>query len=163
MHRAIFHVQRDLERLVVERQEVAVALCDRGTRDGLACWPGPVEAYWSETGARADEELGRYSAGIQLATPDGDAGYDRVNPLRVESADEARESIALSPWPGTGTLAGSGSRTRDFIEKALRALGIRLAGRRPARRIPSPSLSPSPVVAVVARSTSRESLATRGR
>ena len=38
---AIFHVQCQMERLVVEEGEAAFALCDRGTLDGLAYWPEP--------------------------------------------------------------------------------------------------------------------------
>src|SRR5262245_41814414 len=38
--RAIFHVQRELEQLALEEGRGAVALCDRGTIDGLAYWPG---------------------------------------------------------------------------------------------------------------------------
>ncbi len=37
--RAIYRVQWEVERLVVEEGEVAVALCDRGTVDGGAYWP----------------------------------------------------------------------------------------------------------------------------
>lgn len=42
--RAIFHVQRELEALVHEQSVVAVALCDRGTVDGLAYWPGDADS-----------------------------------------------------------------------------------------------------------------------
>src|ERR1051326_3420967 len=36
VQRGIFHVQREIERLAIEEGNAAVALCDRGTADGLA-------------------------------------------------------------------------------------------------------------------------------
>jgi predicted ATPase len=44
--RAIFHIQRELE-IVGDNHNPAVVLCDRGTIDGLAYWPGPIEDFWS--------------------------------------------------------------------------------------------------------------------
>lgn len=87
--RAIFHVQREMERLVVEERRVAVALCDRGTLDGLAYWPAEEEALWSAVGSTRADELDRYAAVVHLCTPGAEQGYDRSNALRVESADEA--------------------------------------------------------------------------
>ena len=37
---AIFCVQRQLERIHLEEGDAAVVLCDRGTLDGTAYWPG---------------------------------------------------------------------------------------------------------------------------
>ena len=39
--RAIFYVQRELE-LAADAENLAIVLCDRGTVDGTAYWPGPV-------------------------------------------------------------------------------------------------------------------------
>src|SRR3989338_5679779 len=36
--RAIYHIQKELEQLVIEEQESAIILCDRCTIDGLAYW-----------------------------------------------------------------------------------------------------------------------------
>ena len=44
--RAICHVQRELE-VVGDGHNPAVVLCDRGTVDGVAYWPGPPEEFWS--------------------------------------------------------------------------------------------------------------------
>src|SRR5262245_23288186 len=46
--RAIFHTQRELETLAAAGP-ASVLLCDRGTVDGLAYWPGPDE-FWSAVG-----------------------------------------------------------------------------------------------------------------
>lgn len=39
MTRAIYRVHRELETLATGRGEIAIALCDRGTIDGVAYWP----------------------------------------------------------------------------------------------------------------------------
>src|SRR4051812_10765415 len=41
--RAIVQVQRELERYAASRSNIGVVLCDRGTLDGLAYWPGTRE------------------------------------------------------------------------------------------------------------------------
>jgi predicted ATPase len=65
--RAIFHVQRELERQATVGNPVVV-LCDRGTIDGLAYWVGPDD-YWSSLGTTLEEQLARYDAVIHLRTP----------------------------------------------------------------------------------------------
>jgi len=52
-------VQREVERLVAEEQQVAVALCDRGTVDGVAYWPDPPETFWQDVGSELSAELAR--------------------------------------------------------------------------------------------------------
>jgi len=75
-------------------------LCDRGTLDGLAYWPGSAEAYWRELGTTPNQELARYRAVIHLRTPGAAGGYDHRNPLRVESAEEAAriDERILDAW-----------------------------------------------------------------
>ena len=90
VQRAIFHVQEQMEGLVVELGRVAVVLCDRGTLDGLAYWPGTTEEFWAAVGSSRDAQLARYSAVLHLRTPDVAQGYNHDNALRVESAAEAR-------------------------------------------------------------------------
>lgn len=85
--RAIFFIQRELE-AAVATENVSIALCDRGTIDGLAYWPGTDE-LWREVGTTLPDQLARYHAVIHLRTPTLDDGYNHQNPLRVESAVEA--------------------------------------------------------------------------
>lgn len=56
--RAIFFVQRELE-ASYDGGDAAVVLCDRGTIDGIAYWPGPDDLFAS-VGADRAIELGRY-------------------------------------------------------------------------------------------------------
>lgn len=75
--RAIFHVQRELE-VIGDTHNAALVLCDRGTVDGLAYWPGPPEEYWSSLETRQEDELARYDAVIQRHTP-GRRGVSRTS------------------------------------------------------------------------------------
>lgn len=123
--RAIFHVQRELEALVIGERQVAVGLCDRGTVDGAAYWPGPIEAYWEELGLTLERELSRYAAVIHLQTPSTSQGYNHDNLLRVESAAEAQELDRgiMAAWdrhPNRFLV----SSEDDFVRKAARALEI---------------------------------------
>lgn len=56
--RAIYFVQRELE-AAGEAHAPAVLLCDRGTLDGLAYWPGPVDDFWRSTHTTLATELAR--------------------------------------------------------------------------------------------------------
>lgn len=89
--RAIYQIQLELERLAEEENRFALALCDRGTLDGLAYWPDTEELYWRELNTTKEIELARYEAIIHLRTPSLEKGYNFQNPVRVESASLAAE------------------------------------------------------------------------
>jgi predicted ATPase len=121
--RAIFHVQRELE-AALGGAGAAVILCDRGTLDGAAYWPGP-DTLWDAVGTTVDAELGRYAAVIHLRTPGSDGGYDHTNPLRIETAAQAaaidaRIAAAWAHHPRRYEVAP----TTDFLTKAARAVEI---------------------------------------
>ena len=122
--RAIFHVQRELEH-AAESHHPAVVLCDRGTMDGLAYWPGTTDEFWSAVGSTAREQLDRYAAVIHLRTPPPNLGYNHQNPLRTETAADAaaidqRILEAWQPHPRRFVVESS----PDFLDKASRALDI---------------------------------------
>src|SRR5579871_1295030 len=87
--RAIYYVQHELEQMVAEEKTSAVALCDRGSLDGLAYWPGSKDSFFKHLKTSEANELARYHAVIHLRTPSTAIGYDHSNPLRVESQEEA--------------------------------------------------------------------------
>lgn len=123
--RAIFHLQREVERLVVEEGQVAMGLCDRGSIDGLAYWPGSVAEYWRQIGTSLEAELARYRAVIHLTTPPPEHGYNHDNALRIETAREAAaiDDRILEVWsahPRRYVLPS----TPDFLEKALEAIEL---------------------------------------
>ena len=119
--RAIFFVQRELE-ATAEATDVAIVLCDRGTIDGVAYWPGPDD-FWSDVGTTLGEQLRRYDAVIHLRTPPADDGYNHANPLRTESAAQALaiDEFILNAWekhPRRFVVEA----THNFLDKASQAL-----------------------------------------
>ena len=121
--RAIFFIQRELEAAIMA-ENVSIALCDRGTVDGLAYWPGPDD-LWSALGTTLDEQLARYHAVIHLRTPALETGYNHQNPLRVESAVEAAEidariAAAWARHPRRFEVASS----PDFVSKVTRVIEL---------------------------------------
>jgi len=121
--RAIFQVERELERLASEEGKAAVVLCDRGTLDGLAYWPGPPDELFVQVGTTLEAELARYAAVIHLRPPSAGNGYDHANPVRTESAREAaaideRIFRVWSKHPRRHVVESSPT----FIEKVGRAL-----------------------------------------
>lgn len=84
--RAIYHMQTALEDLAALDQPDRVLLCDRGTLDGLAYWPGSEESYFEAIGSTMEKELGRYDwvLHVDVVPP-----YDfQPNTLRTETAEE---------------------------------------------------------------------------
>jgi len=120
--RAIFRVQRELERLVGE-ERAAVALCDRGTVDGYAYWPDEAGAYWESLHTTRPEEIARYDAIIHLRTPSPERGYNHDYHLRTETAAEARaiDDRILAAWEGHPHRLVIDS-TDHFLEKARSAI-----------------------------------------
>jgi predicted ATPase len=118
---AIFHVQRQLEAWATAHDESAIVLCDRGTVDGAAYWPGP-DSLWAAVGTTREQELTRYDAVIHLRTPGADA-YNHGNPLRVESASEAAaiDERILQAWEGHPRRFFVPA-TENFLEKAESAI-----------------------------------------
>lgn len=123
--RAIFQVQRELERVVIEEGNAAIALCDRGTLDGLAYWPETQEGFFQELGINRKQELERYAAVIHLRSPAQNQGYNLSNPVRIESAEEAAKidaRIELA-WRGHSNSSLIESDI-DFMVKAQKAMTI---------------------------------------
>jgi predicted ATPase len=120
--RAIYYVQRELEAAAVEN--AAILLCDRGTVDGAAYWPGPDE-LWTSVGTTLEIELRRYAAVIHLRTPSAQYGYNHTNPLRTESAREAalRDERIFDIWR-THPHRHIVEATPDFLTKAARVLDL---------------------------------------
>lgn len=120
--KAIYAIQRQLEEVVLGERRVVVALCDRGTVDGLAYWPEPSDTFWDAMATIREDELARYHTVIHLRVPDADQGYQN-NPIRIESAKQAaavdsRIAAAWAEHPHRLELeAGT-----DFAVKARSAL-----------------------------------------
>jgi predicted ATPase len=123
--RAIFWVQRELERMALEEHRAALVLCDRGTIDGSAYWPGKPDELFRDVGTTLKAELARYAAVIHLRTPAEHAGYDFSNPVRTETAEQAsviddRIASAWSEHPRRFVVENQ----LEFVEKLARAIAL---------------------------------------
>jgi predicted ATPase len=87
---AIYTVQRSLERAHALQHPGRVQLCDRGTVDGAAYWPGGPDGFFAELGTTRAAELARYDAIIFLHTAAMlPGGYERNLEVRTEDVEEA--------------------------------------------------------------------------
>jgi predicted ATPase len=120
--RTIYWTERELERFAMDEGRASVILCDRGTIDGLAYWPGDPADFWSDIGSSASAELARYETVIHLHTPDGDHGYGNTG-LRIESPSEALaiDARIAEVWTAHPHRVAIDSRP-SFLEKVHAAL-----------------------------------------
>lgn len=123
VQRAIFYVQRELERAVDDDAEPAITLCDRGTLDGIAYWPADVQSFVQSVGTTREEQLARYDAVIHLRTPT--VGFDHSNPLRLENGAQAIELDRKieAAWDGHPRRVFI-EASNDFLEKAMRTMQV---------------------------------------
>lgn len=89
--RAIFHVQREGERLVDDEAYAHSGLCDRGTIDGEAYWPGNPDEYWQSVGTTRAIQLARYSMVVHMRTPTTNGHYNHENNVRIEDIKTAHQ------------------------------------------------------------------------
>jgi thymidylate kinase len=126
--RSIYFLQRELESLITNENPDRLIICDRGSLDGLAYWPGPGPAsdFLTAVSSTAENEVARYDWVIHLDTAPM-SYYDQTNPLRNESFEEAwklNEAIknAWSVHPQCFVITNSESE--HFLEKMQRALFV---------------------------------------
>lgn len=125
LQRAIFYVQCEVQNLIVDEHEWALALCDRGTLDGVAYWPGSAEDFETELKTDPATEYSKYEAVIHLCSPDLPHGYNKINPFRIETVEEAAQIDARiqAVWrkhPNYHQVFSTG----DFLEKVETASNI---------------------------------------
>lgn len=92
VQRAIFHVQRNLEDVQLALYPDRILLCDRGTIDGAAYWPGKQDEFFEMMGTTLERELSRYNAVLFFESAAvGNLGIEGGNPTRTETLQEARD------------------------------------------------------------------------
>jgi predicted ATPase len=122
--RAIYHVQHEIEAVYDDRSDLDALICDRGTIDGVAYWPGARAAFYRQLRTTHDTELARYELVIHLRPPaDGD-GYQRKG-LRIETAAEAARIDARieRAWLGHPRRVFV-DHTHDFAAKVARVIAL---------------------------------------
>ncbi|MCU1326393.1 MAG: hypothetical protein JWN34_1763 [Bryobacterales bacterium] len=122
--RAIFRIQREMEELARANPDAGLVICDRGTIDGLAYWPGRQQGFFGPAGTSLAAELERYAAVVHVETPNHAAQY-QTNNIRHENLQQAREidrriAALWSPHPDRHEV----SSEIDFIDKASAAIEI---------------------------------------
>lgn len=123
--RAIFHVQNEMENLIIGERKWAMGLCDRGTLDGFAYWPTDEKLFWEMSRSSMEQELNKYLAVIHLRSPSDQLGYNHINPLRTETAIEAKQidDRIAQIWSKHPHYEAVES-TVDFMTKANTAMQI---------------------------------------
>ena len=87
---AIFSLQKNLEDIQRAMNPECLILCDRGSLDGLAYWPGSEEEFLNTMNTTVEQELARYDAVIffETAAKSGESIRSN-NPIRNESEQAA--------------------------------------------------------------------------
>ena len=87
---AIYHVQKNLEDVQSANYPHRLLLCDRGTVDGAAYWPGEPDEFFASLGTTFEAELARYDAVLFFETAAvGGMSIEGGNPIRNESIEQA--------------------------------------------------------------------------
>lgn len=88
--RAIFFVQQELEKLIDLEKKGSLVICDRGSLDGVAYWPGSEESFFKSLNTNIEAEIARYDFVLHLDTA-GPEFYEGENSVRTETYSEAME------------------------------------------------------------------------
>jgi thymidylate kinase len=126
IQKAIYHVQANSELLARSRYERArLIVCDRGTLDGAAYFPGGRAPFLKAVKSSLTKEFNRYDGVIHLETPNANMGYDFSNAMRTESNKGALEldERTQSVWAGHPNRILIKSRS-SFIEKVVEVLDL---------------------------------------
>lgn len=121
IQKIIFDHQKNIEYIYDKQNPNKILLCDRGTLDGLAYWPGTEESFFEQMDSTYEEELSQYDAVIffETAAQNGSA-ISSNNPYRNESHEKAVElDLKLQKiWKKHHNYFMVRSKT-SFIEKII--------------------------------------------
>mgnify|MGYP000344948272 FL=1 len=118
---AIFNLQKHLEDIQRATYPECLILCDRGSLDGLAYWPGSDDDFFKQMGTSLDQELARYDGVIFLETAARSGESIRSNnPIRNESEQAAidLDSKLKKVWSQHPNFNLVGS-SESFIKKVM--------------------------------------------
>ena len=125
--KAIYFLQRELESLMAFENPQKLLICDRGSLDGMAYWPGPggPSAFLTAVATEIAPELARYEWVMHLDTAPA-SYYDESNPLRNENHIEASalNDLTKQVWGTHPQRFIVDNGDGHFIEKMHRALFI---------------------------------------
>jgi len=90
IQKAIYYVVRELEDITDATTDAPIAICDRGTLDGMAYWPEEGPSFIESMGSTLGRELSRYDIVIHLRSPKAAYAY-QLSGTRIESHRQALE------------------------------------------------------------------------
>jgi len=92
IQKTIFQLQENLEEIHKKQFPDRLLVCDRGSLDGLAYWPGTESDFFKGVNSSFEHEIARYDAVIFFESA-AITGHDisSNNPVRNESSDQAAE------------------------------------------------------------------------
>lgn len=122
--KAIFFTQHELEDMICAMSQKSLIVCDRGTMDALAYWPGSEEDFFSKVDSNREKEFARYDWVIHLDTASGEF-YDTSNPIRTENFDEAwnLNTKIKDAWEGHPRRLVI-THNADFLSKITTSLAV---------------------------------------
>lgn len=122
--RAITRVQLEMQRMIIEEGHSSLIICDRGTLDGLAYWPGTTHEYFDDIASSHERELARYATVIHMQPPTLEHGYTSSQ-YRFETAAEAAalDARIRDAWSGHRRRLVVESNI-DFVAKLARTLEL---------------------------------------
>jgi predicted ATPase len=90
IQKTIFQLQKNLEEIHKKQFPDRLLVCDRGSLDGLAYWPGTEGDFFKDVNSTFDHEIARYDAVIFFESAAA-TGHDisSNNPVRNESSEQA--------------------------------------------------------------------------
>jgi predicted ATPase len=90
IQKTIFQLQKNLEEIHKKQFPDRLLVCDRGSLDGLAYWPGTESDFFKDVNSTFDHEITRYDAVIFFESAAA-TGHDinSNNPVRNESSEQA--------------------------------------------------------------------------
>ena len=123
--RAIYFVQREIEGLYAEENPSRMLICDRGSLDSLAYWPGTDEEFFQSIRTSLEHELGRYPCLLHMETAPVEH-YDTTNPIRTEPYEEAirLDNRIKQAWSAHPQRFVIGNHDGHFFSKLHQALWI---------------------------------------
>ncbi|SEF56890.1 AAA family ATPase [Vibrio hangzhouensis] len=90
VQKTIYQLQKNLEEMYKLQYPERLLVCDRGSLDGLAYWPGEEEDFFKVIDSDFETEVARYDAVIFFESAAA-SGHDinSNNPVRNESTEQA--------------------------------------------------------------------------
>ena len=118
---AIYNLQKHLEHIQRTMHPDRLMLCDRGSLDGLAYWPGEQDEFFQCLNTNLQTELNQYDAVIffETAAKSGQSIHSN-NPVRNESDQQAillddKLQAVWSQHPNFNLVKSS----KSFIQKVM--------------------------------------------